>query len=461
MRSPELTALTRFGLGPRPGDRERVRGDAVGYVRAQLDDPGAVLLSGPGLPSSDAIRERYRAVQLPIQLANRADREGRQIDEAEREAALETRREAMRTIEASEVGARYRQGVTTGHPFLERLVLFFSNHFAIDRKQGIAMKVLAGSFEREAIRPHVLGSFADMLVAATTHPAMLIYLDNHRSMGPNSRAGRRRGGVAANENLAREILELHTLGAGGGYTQDDVIELAHVLSGWTGGFALRRHNPTFDRNWHEPGVRRLLDTTYPAGGEEQLGRVLPDLAQHPSTARHIATKLARHFVRDETPPALVERLTDTFLVSGGDLKAVATALVDSEEAWVAPPAKVVPPYDFMVATGRALGFEPGKIPPAHILRSSAVLAHEIWAPPSPAGWPDDDIAFLGGDSLLERVDFARMAADRFGRGRDPRALARELLGADLDPFLAEAIDRAEDRRQGLVLLLMSAPFQRR
>ena len=250
--------------------------------------------------------------------------------------------------------------------FVERLVVFWSNHFCISANKGELARIWAGSFEREAIRPHVLGRFADMLKAVEQHPAMLFFLDNQQSLGPDSRAGqnRKRG---LNENLAREIMELHTLGVGGGYTQDDVTSLARIITGWT--FAGRQGQLgtpgsfVFNANAHEPGPQRLLGKIYEDNGVAQGEAALADIARHPSTAKFIATKFARHFVADDPPPALVARLQDVFRKTDGDLKAMAMALVDSDEAWQAPLTKLRSPYEFLVATGRLLARDPGRSRP--------------------------------------------------------------------------------------------------
>ena len=228
--------------------------------------------------------------------------------------------------------------------FGERLAMFWANHFAISAAKGPHVRVIAGAFEREAIRPHVFGRFADMLLAVETHPAMLFFLDNQQSFGPNSVAGqnRKRG---LNENLAREILELHTLGVNGGYTQDDVTSLARIITGWTVVGREGRLGPpgtfAFFANAHEPGDQRLLGKTYVDAGFEQGRAALMDLARHPATATHVAVKLARHFISDDPPKALIDKLATTFKATEGDLAAVSTALVEAEESW-APDARKNP-----------------------------------------------------------------------------------------------------------------------
>ena len=458
MRSQALVALTRFGLGVRPGELSRVGSDPRGYVVAQCDTPGAALING--LRTTEDIRQDFLDLQSDLTMARKEARSsGSEEDDAARDAAQKRRNETVKEYQNEEIAARFDHGVDTDRPFLERLVLFWSNHFAINRTRGLQMRMLAGDFEREAIRPHVLGSFQDMLAAATLHPAMLIYLDNNRSIGPTSVLGTRKGVTSANENLARELLELHTLGAGGGYTQADVIAVASTLTGWNGGFLIRQRNSIFEDRWHDYGPRTILGREYAEEGQDQIETVLPDLAAHPSTARHIARKFARHFVGDEAPDALIDALATSFHETEGDLYALTTTLLEHDAAWAGEPVKTVPPYDFMLATCRALDVR--NLRPNFVARAARDLAHDIWAPPSPAGWPDDDGAFLGGDSLLERVDFASQLVSRSVPPQDVRQFARDLFGAELDPVVADSVARAEDRRQALVLLLMSPAFQRR
>ena len=261
----------------------------------------------------------------------------------------------------AEALARLQRGVMADCGFTERLVAFWSNHFCISANKGGLARMWAGSFEREAIRPHVLGRFGDMLKAVEQHPAMLFFLDNQQSLGPDSRAGKNRN-RGLNENLAREIMELHTLGVGGGYSQDDVTSLANIITGWT--YAGRQGQLgapgtfVFNANAHQPGAQRVIGKIYEANGVAQGEAVLADIARHPSTAKFIAGKFARHFVADDPPPALVARLADVFTKTDGDLKALATALVDSDDAWKAPLAKMRSPYEFLVAVGPAAGADP-------------------------------------------------------------------------------------------------------
>ena len=451
--------MTRFGLGPKPGDYAAIKSDPVEYVRAQCFRPESAMISGLGTLSE--LGGAYRDADDAFKRTRKAEAQKDASADVREEAdmARQTRRELILSSYRGEAQARFEHGVGTDDPFIERLVLFWSDHFTVEADSSPVVRVLAGNFEREAIRPHVLGYFSDMLAAATTHPAMLVYLDNWRSVGPNSKIGRRRRTPSVNENLARELLELHTLGVTGGYTQQDVIALAETLTGWTGGVARGSGNVMFDDRRHEYGPRTILGKTYTSRGQQQLEEVLPDLASHPSTARHIATKMAQHFVSDSAPQALIDELTDAFLVTGGDLREMALVLVESEHAWAGNASKTVPPYDYMVGAVRATGARIED--PRRVLTAASALAQQIWSPPSPAGWPSDDNAFLGGDSLLERIDFARELARRYARVNRTQDLAQSLFGDALDPFVAEAVDRAEDQQQALVLLLMSPVFHRR
>jgi uncharacterized protein (DUF1800 family) len=370
--------------------------------------------------------------------------------------AAQIRRDAF----VEEAAARFRHAATTDAAFLERLVMFWSNHFCVSANKG-SVRGIAGAYEREVIRPHVLGRFADMLLAVETHPAMLVYLDNQMSVGPNSIAGTNRG-RGLNENLGREILELHTLGVGGGYSQEDVTNLARILTGWTvGNLANAMMEPGkffFAAARHEPSEWTVLGKRYPNRGVQTGEEVLHALAVHPATARHIARKLAVHFVADEPPPALTARLEKVFLDTGGDLAAVSKALAQADEAWAPQTPKVLPPYDFLIAVVRGFALEPK---PAELLRLGAQLGQPLWRPTSPAGWPDADAVWAAPSALRERLRIAEVAARQADRFADPRKVAEDLFGEGLGSATRQAVARAEAREQGLELLIMSPEFQRR
>jgi len=337
-------------------------------------------------------------------------------------------------------------------------VAFWSNHFTVSTARKEVTPVV-GAFEREVIRPHVLGRFADMLRAAEEHQAMQVYLDNVRSIGPDSPAGRR-SGKGLNENLAREILELHTLGVDGGYEQADVGALAQLLTGWTLG-GRRSGRPgvvEFAARRHQPGPKTLLGRRYDQGGREEGLAALDALALEPATALHLATKLARHFVADVPPRALVDRLAATYLDSGGDLGVTTRALIESPEPWRPGLGKVKTPWELVVSTARALP-EVAKRPTllAGILER---FGQPIWGAPSPAGWSDDALDWVGPESVVRRVEFARGVADRVDAPGPVLAFGESVLGASLGPATRGALSAAPPD-EGLALLLASPDFQRR
>ena len=362
----------------------------------------------------------------------------------------------------AEALARLQRASLAECGFVERLVVFWSNHFCISASKGGLARMWAGSFEREAIRPYVLGRFGDMLKAVEQHPAMLFFLDNQQSLGPDSRAGqnRKRG---LNENLAREIMELHTLGVGGGYTQDDVTSLARIITGWSFAGRQAQLGPpgsfVFNANAHQPGPQTVMGKVYQDNGVAQGEAVLADIARHPSTAKFIVTKFARHFVADDPPPALVARLQETFSKTDGDLKALAITLVDSNEAWDAPLTKVRSPYEFLVASGRLLARIPED--PTRYLGGLNVLGQPLWSPAGPNGFPDTNAAWAAPEGMKLRLDISAQIASRLAEGIDPRDLL-ELAAADAaSEETRHTVERAESRQQALALLLMSPEFQRR
>lgn len=385
----------------------------------------------------------------------------------------------MREEYTDAVGARLTNAIITDTPFAERLVHFWANHFAVsaDKLEVIG---LAGPMEFEAIRPNLMGRFGDMVDAVERHPAMLLYLDQAVSIGPDSPAARpaagrgRPGGQkrGLNENLAREIMELHTLGVRTGYTQADVTEFARALTGWTvrgiGRGAGARiagiddgapGDFVFAPRLHEPGARTVVGKTYAQDGEAQAQAVLDTLATSPATARHIATKLARHFAGDNPPPALVGRLQTAFLKSGGDLPTVYRALIDSPECWVAAPVKFKSPWEWSVSTYRALGMK--QVPPPAGVGLLNQLGQPTWRPGSPAGYDDIAGSWAGPDALLRRVEAAQRFASRAGSAIDARALAPALFPDALSPATEQALARAESPGQALSLLLVAPEMLRR
>jgi uncharacterized protein (DUF1800 family) len=319
---------------------------------------------------------------------------------------------------------------------------------------------MAGGYEREAIRPHVLGRFADMLVAAESHPAMLAFLDNARSVGPKSVAGLIVK-VGLNENLAREALELHTLGVRTGYTQDDVISFAKVLTGWT--ILPTATNPehgaefVFNPRLHEPGPQVVMGKTYGQSGVAQGRAVFADLARHPATAEHIGRKLARHFIADDPPEALARRLAQCFQDTDGDLKQMAKTLIEAPEMWEGPLHKLKRPNEWLHAMRRATNDRGGDI--VRSLGARAMMGEPLWRPPAPQGFVDMQGPWV--DGLAQRLDVAERVAERNAASLDPQELLETALGPLASADTRRAVTRAESRQQAITLALMAPEFHRR
>ncbi|HXQ64241.1 MAG TPA: DUF1800 domain-containing protein [Steroidobacteraceae bacterium] len=469
-------ATSRFGFGARPGERATVAADPRGWLLAQLRVPDRTPAELDGLASSREILATFLAARAQ-QAAERADlkRQTARGEDPVKQLAAGVR-EQLQPHYIAQAAARTRIALLSESTFRERLVHFWSNHFAVSVDKPICLGT-AGALENEVIRPRIAGTFADLLLAVETHPAMITYLDNQQSVGPHSqaaqyaarRAWRGRGPakprIGLNENLAREILELHTLGVDGGYTQADVTTFAAVITGWSigggnGRFAAGEPGAfTFREAIHEPGSKTLLGRRYAEGGLQQGQAVLRDLAAHPATARHLAAKLARHFVADDPPPGLVERLAGAYQSSDGHLPAVYAALVTWDGAWEPEPRKFKTPQDFAYSALRALDVAPRE--PKKLLSAFEVLGQRHWAPGSPAGWPDRQQDWDGADALMKRIEWSVALADRVGNSRSALDTAETSLGPLAGTRTRSALTRAASGSQALTLLLMSPEFQRR
>jgi uncharacterized protein (DUF1800 family) len=465
-----LRALNRFGLGARRGERQKI-GDGRQWLRAQLDG-GPPSLAPPDGVTALAIGDALRAIRMGGQGNDQERRQARrhvvEMSQAEMHAALTAR-------------------ITTERPFVERLVAFWSNHLCVSTGSKIIVAPLAGSYEREVIRAHVLGRFEDMVLASAKHPAMLVYLDNFQSIGPTSRgagAGQRNNGQrrGLNENYARELLELHTLGVNGGYTQQDVQELAKILTGWTinglngPGARLQRANQRRSRAearqrraeagpiefafidlLHEPGTKTVLGQRYNQGGIEEGERAIRALCRHPSTAQFVATKLVTHFVSDDPPAAAVDRVARVFRSSDGDLKAVARALVDDPEAWREDARKFRTPQDWFVAVLRALGASDASPNAPVVLRQ---LRQPVWSPAAPKGFGDALQEWADPDSLLNRGELARTLAKLPAmRALDPQSLADVVDVPASNPLHAMLADTSIAAPERIALAVAGPAFQ--
>lgn len=427
MDSKVAQTLIRFGLGRRGA--ESVPTDPSAWLIGQIDhpDPGPACQSAEGLI---AIRE----------------------DRRDRPAPGESR---VRAVFRAQGNAFLAHAARTPTPFHERLVWFWANHFTVSLRRG-ECAALAAAYVEDAIRPHVTGRFETMLLAVMRHPAMLLYLDNVRSVGPDSRTNRN-GRRGLNENLARECLELHTVSPAAGYTQDDVSALARILTGWTIDFNGDPPGFTFNPNAHQPGTHRVLGRDFlpgEAGGIEAMRF----LANHPATHRFLATKLVRHFVADDPPTEAQRHIEGILRDSGGDLGSAARALVTLDAAWRHFGAKLRTPQELFIAVLRAASGP--RDPQADLIRPLLALGQPLWTAAAPDGWPDTASAWSTPEMMMRRIDWCHAFAGRMGQS-DPAELADASLGALLRPATRDAMARAGSRQDALTLLFTSPEFQRR
>ena len=452
-------ASNRFGYGARPGELSAISSAPRDWLKSQVSKTAVV---PPSLASFTGSKPRIVEIfSATMQSNEKGNMQTRQI-------AMEQSR--------PEILAKFKERIVSQTPLVERMTAFWTNHFSASRTKKY-MGALLPTYEREAIRPHIFGKFSDMLLAVETHPVMQIYLDNTRSRGPNSPLGKRRDTTDLNENLAREILELHTLGVNGGYDQSDVEELAKILTGWNLPAqnelarrnavrrALNRHGVqefqygAFYGAFHEPGTKRVLGKVYEDSGAQQLIDVLSDLSRHPSTAHFLATKLVRHFVADEPPPAATEALAQTFLETDGDLAQVTTKLIEMDEIWqdVSPKAKT--PQDYVVSVMRGLGAE--NVRGEFITAPLQQMGQTPYNAGSPQGWPDTAADWIAPSSLMRRIEWAHAIAIRGFSNAQPEALFDNTIAPIASAQTRKMVRGAPTRQDGVALVLASLEFQRR
>ena len=440
-----LIAFQRFGFGAKPGGLARMGNDPEGAIRTEVASPRIALINRPTLPA-------YGKACVESQMGFE-------------------RAEAIRRLE---MNARIDKQMSVEIGFVERLVVFWANHFSMTVNKSETQRGTIGQWERDVVRRHVLGKFVNMLRGTIQHPAMIGYLDNEDSIGPRSPTGQD-WGVGYNENLAREVMELHTVGSSGGYTEADVTAFAKILTGWSyvrgweadggynGGTPQNRGRFIYRPDWHEPGPIRLMGKVYAPTGQRQAEQALDDLAAHPETAEHIAFKLIRHFITDQPTPAMVNVLKQKFLQTGGDLKAVSLALLDLPQAWALPLRKLRTPYEMTVAQYRALGVRYQPDDTWAFSELLYALNQMAWESPSPEGYSDDTPTWLNPDAMRIRLDIAQFSSWYYvpNNNRNVVALANSLFGAALSPQTRNRITNAEYNNAALTILFSSPEFQRR
>ena len=447
-------AAHRFGLGARPGEIDRASRNPKNWLLTQINVAADQPAPLPGYSFKTGGEAVVEMLQYQRDQAM-ARRNGTGGDPVKR--FFQTRAKVF----LDELAARYAHGFTTDSPFAERLVWFWSNHFVVSAQNPRAI-TFVGAFEREAIRPYIAGKFEDMVLAAMSHPAMLLYLDNAQSIGPDSYAGKRFG-KGRNENLGRELMELYTLGVNGGYTQADVIAMANILTGWTLNPAGQNNGFAYYENRHQPGDVTLRGRSYAPTLEAGI-QAIKDLANDPATARHIAGKLATHFISDNPPAESVARLEKTFMETRGDLRALAHTIVDDPAAWVPGAGKMRTPVEYVTAGYRMLGLPKGDTSEKQIrgaVAAARLMGETPLAPPAPKGWPDTSDAWSGPDAVLQRIEWAKQVGHAMPATLDAAAIAESGLGPLLQPDTKTIMARAESQSDALAFLISSPEFQRR
>ncbi|MBD8662890.1 DUF1800 domain-containing protein [Rhizobium sp. CFBP 8752] len=487
---PTLAAI-RYGYGLRPGEEPPRDAEAL---LAQLDQAAK---RKPRFPREGAGGRRETASRvMSLRAAEaKAAKDGKPNESIRKE----TQKEALQ-IYRQDAMARLAQAILSPFGFHERLASFWTDHFSTSALKSLPMRMVVPLYEAEAIRPNLAGSFANLLKAAMLHPAMLIYLDQSDGAGMDAPAGRP-GGRAVNESLGRELLELHTLGAGSGYTQEDVRAAALILTGLS--VDRRALEVVYRPRISEGGSISLLGEVYEddeAGSQDHL-RMLEDLALNPMTAEHVCRKLVIHFVADEPPADLVAAMTAAWAETEGDLKAVYRAMLDHPRAWSDPGQKIKRPFEFVVSGFRAVDIsdkdlsrlleemdddeqeDDGPMRKALKMASSTAaradakqraarandltlaalqrMDQPIWQPPSPAGYADLASVWLSPGQLSERIAWARLMAGRFGQRRDPGTFLDAALGDAAGQNTRDVIAQAPNTNHAIAMVLASPEFNRR
>lgn len=450
-------AETRFGTGVSP---RRKPPASIDHMLVALRGPDVMAKRFP-IEGFSTFKERI----LSYNEARRVER--KQAGSAAGRKASEQRKSESQAARAA-YDKMFRNAllrrVHTATGLNERLSFFWADHFTARGKSQL-VRFATSPYIEEAIRPHIAGKFEDMLIAAITHPLMLYFLNQNASVGPNSRVGKQRG-LGLNENLAREALELHTLGVDGPYSQQDVRQLAELFTGLT---VDRDIEFFFRKQTAEPGAEQVLGKVY--GPETDLSHVhavLRDLARHPATARHISRKLARHFIADAPDTELVTHMTGRYLETDGSLFDVYAAMLSHPASWQAKAQNVKAPIDFVSSAMRALNINAPMLTTLDQRTTRAALMAPMelmgqpWEQPlGPDGWPEGNEHWINPQFMAARVSWALSAPQAIlPKLPDPRDFARKILGPVLTPEVAFAAEAAENRWEGIALVLVSPAFQR-
>ncbi|RJE88136.1 DUF1800 domain-containing protein [Paracoccus onubensis] len=452
---PELAAI-RLGYGlsaqtPPPAGQDEV----LASVKRAVADADGVTMA--------AVRKGQSRL---INLAKKRKNGDKSAPEA-----IKKQRQSLSLLVLRDTQRRFARAVDDPAGFGERLVQFWADHFTVGGGD-VVRRVMVGSHVNEAIRPHIGGRFADLMFAAETHPCMLVYLNQNNSVGPNSQLAKKKKGKnkpGLNENLAREMIELHSLGVGAEYTQKDVRQLAKLLTGLT---YSPGHGDNFRAAYAEPGKITVLGQSYRGDGPpkiDDIRAVIEDLSRHPATAQHLSRKLVTHFISDDPPQSLVDRLAGIYADSDGDLSAVNAALADSPELAGHFREKVKQPFEFIVASLRGLGVTGEEImglKPKQVrqwLEFPLTGMGQKWGRPAgPDGWPEAADDWITPQGLAARIEWAMNVPQKFRKNLpDPRQFMQTALGETASEPLQWAVPKAETTRDGIAIVLASVDFNRR
>ncbi len=449
----QTTAAIRFGYGLSPVVAAPA---SAAQMLARLAGPDKTAARYPIKPFAIRLQQEREMGKL-----RKKRRKGGAAAEAAYKKAIKTASaEKLRELRVTMI-----RPMIAEDGFRERLVRFWADHFSVSAR-GKGLRFVAASYIEDAIRPKMTGKFRDLLRAATTHPVMLTYLDQSQSIGPNSVIGKKKN-RGLNENLAREILELHTLGVDGAYTQADVRQFAELLTGLETSY---RNGFRFRPRAAEPGAETVLGRVYGGGAASinDIYQALDDIAIHPDTARNIARKLVVHFISDTPPKALVDDLTDVFLATEGDLMVVYKALLNHRRAWDNFGQKAKQPFDYLASAMRALALEPAVIEGLssretrlYLAGPMEVMGQPYQRPGGPNGWPEAMGDWITPQGLAARIEWALIVTNKLAGGGDPVKFARQTLSDAASARLLEAVGRAETATEGRVLVLASPEFNRR
>lgn len=448
--SQSALAEIRYGYGFRP-DRKPAPGPVALLGALRKADP---FIANNPIASLDE-RLAYRMLQAESNTARRQKA-------GNAEALAKRARQTRERIILTDFRTHFSRPTLAWAPFRERLLSFWADHFTVALRVN-RDSILVMDYLQNALRPHLTGNFGDMLEAVVTHPAMLIFLGQANSVGPNSNAGQRQN-RGLNENLAREVLELHTMGVSAGYSQDDVRQFAELLTGLTygpKGFAFRK-------GFVEPGEETVLGKSYGGDDFDAIKTALRDISLREDTAQHLAEKLIVHFIGGTPQPGHVAQISGAYLSSGGDLMAVYAALLDHEEAWVPELRKAKQPYDFIISSLRAVGLKPKHFQEFNLrdyrrffIGPMIEMGQPLMQPNGPDGWSEDPGAWITPAGLTARILWGNALAQRHAKNSDPRKFLQAALRDAASEPLRLAVSRAETKHEGIAITLASPDFNRR